>query len=389
MQNHNLNKKNGTITTQVVCAVLFCFFSFFWLYWFQADIITVAQHILSGGVTHYDRTIGAVLITLVLLILQQIVLVMVKLYRRTHALTYLPSMLVLAVISDISPEVNQHSSLGAWYFGVPLILLFWGGCVWLCKKILPFDSSKEAVGFFSQRSWINMLLMVVMMLCVVSIGNTNAVFHYRAHAEVALAGGDVDEALRVGERSLETDEHLTMLRIYALARKNQLGERLFQYPIAGSGNDILPLTGSNSKLLLLPADSLWRFLGARPAKTMGVARYLQALERDSFATAAVSDYALCRHLIDRDIDAFVGQLIQYHTVSDSAVMESLPRHYREALTLYTHLRSNPVVVYHNAVMDEDWDNLQELEREYPQLNVRKGKVADGYSESYWYYYFYE
>ena len=48
---------------RVMCAILFLCFSFLYLYEYQADVLAVAQHVLSDGQTHYNRTIGAVLIT--------------------------------------------------------------------------------------------------------------------------------------------------------------------------------------------------------------------------------------------------------------------------------------------------------------------------------------
>jgi hypothetical protein len=104
---------------------------------------------------------------------------------------------------------------------------------------------------------------------------------------------------------------------------------------------------------------------------------------EEYTLVAVADYVLCGCLIDRDIDAFARLLPQFYTVDDS-----LPRHYREALTLYTHQSSLPVVVYHDAVMDQDWEDLQKLRKEYASPNERKGKVAERYRGSYWYYYLY-
>jgi hypothetical protein len=110
------------------------------------------------------------------------------------------------------------------------------------------------------------------------------------------------------------------------------------------------------------------------------------LERDSLATPAVADYRLCGCLIDRRLDDFVALLPKYYEVSDSV---SLPRHYQEALVLYRHLHTHPAIVYHNAVVDEDWKNLKQLEKEYPLLSERKYRVYDHYYGSYWYYYFYQ
>ena len=55
-----------TFPMRLLCAIVFCTFSFCYLYFYQADILAVEQHLLSGGKTHYDRTIGAVLITVAL-----------------------------------------------------------------------------------------------------------------------------------------------------------------------------------------------------------------------------------------------------------------------------------------------------------------------------------
>ena len=195
------------------------------------------------------------------------------------------------------------------------------------------------------------------------------------------------EELRLSRcASLVGLRHLTMLRMYALSRRNELGERLFQYPVRGTGNDVLPVAGSKSRLLLLSPDALWRHLGARPTATMNVQRYFRALERDTLATEAVRDYQLCANLIDRDLDAFVAHLKKYYPVSDSA-LHHLPRYYREALTLYTHLRAHPQLVYHHNVMDEDWDNMQELERTHSSKDERQTAIVKRYGDSYWYYYF--
>ena len=147
MQFHTPHKKNSTLVTQLVCAVLFCAFSFLWLFCFQADVIAVAQHVLSGGVTHYDRTVGALLITLVLQILQRVVATLTRLYRRTHAVTYLPSMLVLAVISDINADIDSHFSLGAWYWCYGELSSGWQGrcCPSILRRSLR-DSSLVAYG---------------------------------------------------------------------------------------------------------------------------------------------------------------------------------------------------------------------------------------------------
>ena len=89
--NYNHPERNGsTINIRLMCAIVFLVFSFCYLYFFQADILAVAQHVYSGGQTHYNRLVGAVLITLLLQLLQLLVYAFLRLRKRSHALTYLP-----------------------------------------------------------------------------------------------------------------------------------------------------------------------------------------------------------------------------------------------------------------------------------------------------------
>ena len=381
---NNSYKKSGTLTIKVWCAVCFILFSFLWLYVFEADVIAVAQHALSGGLTTYYPLTGAIIITSVLFVVQWLVASFIRLPEKVHALTYVPSMLIIAFISDIDVDIEVTSSLGMWWL-VPIVLVAWAVVVWFAHQMMKYErDDRRPMGLFSHRVWKNLLQMAVMMFFVSLIGSTNAVFHYSAHAEVALINGDTDEALRVGEESSETDKRLTMLRVFALSKKGQLGERLFNYPIAGTSEDMLPM--QPNALQILSADSIWKHLGAIPSRACTSGEYYKSLERDSFATSSVADYRLCGCLIDRRLDDFVKLLPKYYEVADSL---PLPRHYQEALVLYRHLRTHPAIIYHNTVVDEDWKNLKQLEKGYNLLSERKYRVYDHYSGSYWYYYFYQ
>ena len=382
--NYNHPNKNGsTVTIRVMCAIVFVLFSFCWLFFFQSDVLMMAQHVLSNGLTHYNSLVGAILITLSLVILQLVVYASIRLKKRMHAFTYLPSMLALAMISSVTMQGDTGVEYGFSWWLVVLILILWLAFM-LVARLAQEVEEDSSYNFVSRPMWINMLIMSLMMICVAWIGNTNAVFPYRMKVERCLLEGDVDGALKVGKKSLESDGNLLMLRMFALARRNQLGEHLFEYPVTGSSAMMLP-TDSLSSVVMYPADSLYRLFGARPASKMSPARYLELImQRDTVQNMAAADYLLCGYLIDRQIDRFAHELTQYYAVNDS-----LPKHYREALTLYTHLRSHPVIVYHYPVMDEDYDNLQELEKQYPRQSERHVKVEEQYRGTYWYYYEYE
>lgn len=380
--NYNRPVKNdSTMVLFTVCAVVFVAFSFLWLYFFQADLLSVSQHLLSGGKTHYNRTVGAVIITGVLWLLQIGVYSLTRLRKYSHALTYFPSLLLLAIMTSVGQDIDRHFSFGPWYWLLPLLMVLWGVGIWFARSVQPYETSASS-GLFSRPVWVNMLMMALMMFGVAIAGNTNAVFHYRTHVETALMEHNYDEALRVGQKSLETDESLMMVRMYALSRKEQLGERLFSYPVVNTSDAMLP-TNNEARLLKYPVDSIYRYLGAIPRRPMRPMDYLAAIIRSGQAKPAAVDYLLCGYLIDKNLDQFAGEIGRYYKVNDS-----LPRHYREALVLYTHQRSNPVLVYHDAVLDVDYEDYKQLEAAYEPLNERKGKMLERYSNSYWYYYFY-
>ncbi len=394
--NYNHPLINGsTVTIRVMCAIVFLLFSFCWLF-FQADQLAMTQHVLSGGLTQYDPVMGTLIITGLLMVLQLCINHFLRLKKRSHALTYVPSMMLLALVSEVSQQIESGDGVSPWTWVLPLlVLLVLGAVVWVARLAQEVESDRNFT-LFSRPMWINALMMAVQIICVAWIGNTNAVYHYRMQTETLLADGKYQKALEVGKESLESDANLLMLRMYALARENALGEKLFEYPITANVEQMLPTSG-RTRMYYCPEDSLYKFLGGRPAEAMTPMHFLDLLERRDTtlntrtpapprprtSVSPLIDYKLCGLLIDRQIDRFAREIGKYYPLDDH-----LPKHYREALVLYTHSRSNPVVVYHHDVTDEDWRNLQELESRFPNATERQGRVEDQYHGTYWYYYKY-
>lgn len=383
MNYNRQNKSSSTLTIRAMCAIVFVVFSLCWLFFFQPDVMAMTQHVLSGGLTHYNKVVGALIITAVLFLLQFAVYSFTRLKKRTHALTYVPSMLLLAMLTDVSQQIaaDDVTHMMPWWL-VMVIILGWLIVVLLARQIQDVEND-ESYSLLSRPMWINMLVMSLLMMGVAWLGNTNAVFHFRMKAEGLLSAGKHEDALKVGSKSIESDANLLMIRMYALARTDGLGEYLFEYPITGSSSEMLPTNGK-TRLLLCPDDSLYKFLGARPVEKMEPVRYLTMLQRrDSVPRKIIGDYLLCGYLIDKDIDRFAKEVDKYYVLNDS-----LPKHYREALTLYTHLRANPLLVYQTPVMEEDYNNYREMERQYSTQAERKGRVGEQYRGTYWYYYDY-
>lgn len=374
------HKNDSDITNKVVCAIVFCLLSFFWLYWFQADLLYITQHILSGRKTHYNSFLGAAIITGTLFVLQYFINKLIRFGKYTHALSYFPSVLLLAILSDIHPENSQFFNHHNWLIIIPIVSIIWGCVIWFSKQLSLLDQRSKKTTLPHQL-WINLMELNFMMLLVVLFGNTNATSHYLAHVETSLVNNNLDEALRTGSRSQESDKNLTMLRAFALSQKGELGDRLFEYPVYGMGEDLLPIGQKSNTPLLLTSSKIFRHLGAQPIAFKSSYRYLETLEKDSIGTEAAKNYKLTGLLIDRKLDDFVAQLSRYGDITDN-----MPIHYREALILYTHLRSNPILEYHNPIMDEDWDNFMRMKDATLSYNAMKGLINEHYGNSYWYYY---
>ena len=54
----------------------------------------------------------------------------------------------------------------------------------------------------------------------------------------------------------------------------------------------------------------------------------------------------------------------------------------------THQRSNPVLVYHDTVLDVDYEDYKQLDAAYERPTERRVNMLERYANSYWYYYFY-
>jgi protein-S-isoprenylcysteine O-methyltransferase Ste14 len=112
--------RNSTITVIVMCAIVFLAFTFCYVFFYQAESLAYLQHSLSQGMTTYNRTIGAVIITLLAVLLQYAVFRISGLRKRGHALTYFPSILALTVLTDVRPcgDVSHF-----WIWLAPVLLL--------------------------------------------------------------------------------------------------------------------------------------------------------------------------------------------------------------------------------------------------------------------------
>lgn len=375
----NSKGKGGTVSMRILCAALFLCFTFLFLYSYQADVLAVFQHLVSGGRTHYNSLVGAVLITFVLWLLQVGVFAIARVTGRAHFMTYIPSLLLLAFITDVDVNIAEGYSMGWWMLFLPLGLVVAGVLMWYGKQLEPYEPETPTKGLLSRVTWINVAMLSVMFFFVGMCSNHNDVFHYRASAECALADSSYNKALAVGKDAQATDSSLTMIRIYALAMKGELGERLFEYPIVGGADAMFPNRRS-TMFMLYGEDRFYHSLGGHFVQRMNPERYCNFVLKYGMQTPATRDYLLTYYLLKKDLGKFAKTLAKYYD------MKNLPKHYKEALVLYNHTTSTPVIKYVNDVMEADYQDFQSIRKQYPHHKEQLFYAHQTYGKTYWYYY---
>lgn len=351
---------NSTAVILTACAIVFCLFTFCYTYFYQSDVLMADQHVLSGGQTKYYPLTGAILITVVLQILQLLVRAVFRLYKSGHALTYLPSLLALAVITSGGKDIDKHFTFGSWWWIVPLLLIAFVFAAIVLREVQEVEKPIKGPLLFSRCMWVNMLTLFVMFFLVGVAGNSDKVFHERMKVERLLLENKPEEALNVGRQSYDTDSCLTLLRMHALAKTNQLGERLFEYPIVGGAAAMKP-NGNNVRTLMYPAKAI--------------------MVQQKKSTV---DYQLCAHLLNKDLKAFVALLSKSYSYD-----KPLPKHYKEALYLYGVLTPNAQYKLHDNAMAADYADFKKLKQQTTDKDARQALVRDVFGKTYWYYFFYK
>ena len=377
---------NQDTLIRVVCTFVFSLFAFFYLYYFQADLLTVMQHVFSQGQTHYNHLIGAILITLVLLFVQLAIANLFKKVKMTWAFTFVPSALCLIMLTDVHPVPNESRlEFGAGVYLCPIAFVVSSIIVCLSNSTGLSEAFRSSFNNrIVRRLWVNIIVLLSLMVLICVCGNNDKLYHVRIHAEQCILNGDYDGALDAIKHCDEPDENLTMLAAYALSHKKQLPESLFEYQLKGGAKAMMP-DGVKTRFELLPDTSFYAYLGNCYRQRMQTMHYLNYQKRHKRMNKVTADYMLCGYLLDKNLDSFVREITRHYAVNDSV---SLPKHYEEALLLYTHLHSTPYIIYKNDVLNADFQDYQKLENTIFNAQ-RKTALRDTYGNTYWYYYMYE
>lgn len=306
--------------SRIITTLFFVVTTFLFLYLYEGDILYVVQNKLSEGKTHYDDTIGAVLITVVMYLIHLFTLAVTGLRSKGFGLTFFPPILLLSALLLLRPEAK----VGTAYVAVTVFLtiMFFLG-VWYCSQMSRIPTKDSERFKFMKSLWGDLSIVIISMVLLWGLTDASDVYHHRARSERLILAGEADRVVGVGRRTKATDKSLTSLRIYSMAVSRQLGDSLFSIPIDIGGDEVLPI-GDDVRFLLLSRDSLLRTLGVDPRLGHDVASRLRyALRRDSTRMVA-ADLLLSSLLIDGKKDAFASELTKYYEINDS-----LPLIYKE------------------------------------------------------------
>lgn len=218
--------------------------------------------------------------------------------------------------------------------------------------------------------------------------------HFEMQTAFRLQQGHPSKALQVGRKSLATSPRLFALRCLAMSTKTgQLPKHLLDQALpARCGSEMLLLPADDRQPLLLSPDTLANRMGhMHRIHNESAIHYFQRCARHMGPRPSIaSDYYLCALLLDRKLDAF-AQEVQWFYGPDlhaSAHAKRLPHYFAEALVLYTRMRTQPRITYHDATIEANLHDYSAMGDSIPNATARQNLLRDSYGETYWWYYDY-
>ncbi len=410
------NDKHTSIIKHA-CGFLFMCFSFFYLSFLQGELISKAQYIYSRGATTYSILWGAIIITVLLRLLQLAVHKFIDVKYGFYALTYIPSILLLKIISNVDIKTSDSFSLGWWWIGIPLVLGFAYLLIRLGHYIDDTYYRTKTSKTLSNYLIPNFLILFFSILWCVSCNPSSDVDLYEQKVERLIIDGKYKEAVNVGKKSLNANCRLTNLRMYALSHLGVLPDRLFDYPQYYGIDGLLCITDIDSLRYRIDASDISSYLGMRYISSIRnttqffneainnqqlIVDSLMGIELTKYNNPdslkmelgkryyllkeekrRIDDYMLCGLLLERDLEKFKKKLNTSYGLnvnSDSIVpVDSLPKSYREAL----------VMIYPNVddtLMLKNYSEYLEMKADFQDSTECSNMTRRHFGNTFWWYF---
>lgn len=379
MKSHNEKKMQRRIS--LICSVFFVAYSFTFIAIHQAPLLEMFYDKVATGKLIYNRYVSATVITAILAILALRIQKTAKFQREWVALSFLPSSMILAFITDIDRQLLSGSkTYTTWIiiFAITILLLILASYILrrvLVEKIRNYKTDEK-------RIVCSNILILAILFCITgtlsgndeNLRNEASAYHHYKH-------GNLDAALSVAKKSLTASHELTAARTFYMAQQGCLGERLFTYPQYYGAEGLLP---ANQAITVLQADTIICSIETMRNSNEKALDYLRrAAEKDSTTTIAV-EYLLCALLLEKKIKEFADILPKYYNTKN----ENLPRHYKEALTLYSDINNDFPLPFKDEKMESEYAAMKKMESEINQRHIRNNHIRRNFGKTYWWYYNY-
>ena len=378
----NINKRRTARIVTVASGLLFVTFSIVYLAVFQKDVLEALHYSLAQGKTKYSPWGSAFFITFVLMVLCWAINAFVRLKGPLKSLSYFPSCLLLGVLTDVGYGVYQGEGFSMlWGWLLPLLLGIFLLLGLLVRKVICFDAESESDVMVNVNS--NLSILLVLCLMTVGIGNTNIHFHHELQMEEALRRQDYEEAFKVAEQSMDPSRNLTALRAYAMSREGSMGEKLFHYPQLYGASGLL-LEGAKERALRLNVDSLYVYLGNRPALGESALGFFRRICKEETGNYTTLDYYLSALLLEKKLDEFVKEYEELYIVCDS-----IPTYYRQALYLYGRMNGDCIEEISDESLEALWLKYVTKQEELSGERGEANRMRREFGDTYWWYYQYK
>ena len=142
--NNSLSYKRAARILTVACGLLFSIFSIVYLFVLQKDVVGALHYSLSQGKTHYSPLVGAIIITVVLLVFRWGINGLMGLKGPVRTLSYFPSCLLLGVLTDVDRTIFHGGNM---VFANLPILFAMGVAIGMARREKEVAALAAAVAF--------------------------------------------------------------------------------------------------------------------------------------------------------------------------------------------------------------------------------------------------
>ncbi len=380
MRIKNDNTKKTANIIKIICGLLFASFSFSYLYGLQSDLLANIQGVLSEWKTTYYPIGSAIAITFILLVLQTVLNLLTKWKGPLYSMSFLPFCLILGIFTHLDNGIYSNDfNFGSWVWIGPLVFVVYI-ILSIAFRFIPYSLlTKNLV----PKLTVNTFVLILLFSGTLFIGNTDEQFHAEMKMEKFIKEGKFKDAANVDAKALKVSRELTVLRAYALARTDSLGQKLFEYPQYYRTQGLF--FNDTDQSTHLSNKEIFAALGGKPiTNNESTVHYLETLCNKDAGSHMALDYFLCALLLDRQLEYFVNALDTYYEEGNV-----LYKHYQEALFMYKSMHPDYELPFDNAKMAKKFNDFKALQQKYAYNSVyQKNYTRREFGDTYWWYYIY-